>query len=279
MVEETIKNKIDWRENITKKLPHNLIPKSASEILQKAIANAYRHGIMTKAGKLNPAKGDCSFESVLNNINYRKCFKKKFNKATNKYRWEWVTQLEEVQKQIGCIDPDKYKTIDWVELKTPGTYTTDISDLAMVAIANAFRHGIMTKAGRLNPAKGDCSFESVLNNINDRQWFTKKFNKATNKYRWEWVTQLEEVQKQIGCIDPNKYKTIDWVELKTPGTYTTDISDLAMVAIARGCQKDILIFNTSAEAHGPIYVIFAGQYEGGSRNCLSSILIFSLVFL
>ena len=165
MVEVTIKNKIDWRENITKKLPHNLIPQSGSQILQKAIANAYRHGIGTKPGKLNPATGDCSFESVLNNINYRNCFKKKLNEATNKYRLEWVTQLEKVQKQIGCIDTDRYRTIDWDKLKRPGTYTTEISDLALVAIA-------------------------------------------------------------------------------------------------KGCHKDILIFNTSVEAHGPIYVISAGEYTG-----------------
>ena len=131
----------------------------------------------------------------------------------------------------------------------------------------------MPQPGKLNPAKGDCSFESVLNNINYRKCFKKKLNKATNKYRWEWVTQLEKVQKQIGCIDTDKYKTIDWDELKTPGTYTTDISDLAMVAIARGCQKDILIFNTSAEAHGPIYVIRAGEYKGGLRNEITPVTI------
>ena len=40
-----------------------------------------------------------------------------------------------------------------------------------------------------------------------------------------------------------------------------------------GCQKDILIFNTSAEAHGPIYVICAGEYEGGLRNEITPVTI------
>ena len=46
-----------------------------------------------------------------------------------------------------------------------------------------------------------------------------------------------------------------------------------MVAIARGCQKDILIFNTSVEAHGPIYVISAGEYTGGLRNEITPVTI------
>ena len=129
-----------------------------------------------------------------------------------------------------------------------------------MVIANAYRHGIVTRAGRPNPAQGDCSFESVLDNLNYRHWFIKKFNKETDEYRWEWVTKLEEEQGQISIIDPNKYTTEDWEEFKTPGTYTTDISDLAMVAIARGCNKDILIFNTEIGAHRPIYVICAEDY-------------------
>ena len=35
-----------------------------------------------------------------------------------------------------------------------------------------------------------------------------------------------------------------------------------MHGIARGCKKDLLIFNTSPEASDPIYVISASQFGG-----------------
>ena len=131
------------------------------------------------------------------------------------------------------------------------------------AIANAYRHGIATRAGRPNAAQGDCAFEAVLNNLNIRQCFIKKIDKTTNEYRWEWVTKLQKEQGQISIMDPDKYTIDDWEKFKTPGTYNTDIADLAMLAIARGCNKDILIFNTEIGAHTPIYVLCAEDYEGG----------------
>ena len=42
---------------------------------------------------------------------------------------------------------------------------------------------------------------------------------------------------------------------KEPGTYSTEISDLSLIAIARGCHKVILVFNMTEEAQSPIYVI------------------------
>ena len=125
----------------------------------------------------------------------------------------------------------------------------------------------------MNPAAGDCAFEAVINNINYRNCYNEKLNDTTNNYRLEWITKLKNEQKQIGCIYTDKDRTTEWEQLKRPGTYTTEISDLALVAIARGCHKDILIFNTSVEAHGPIYVIRAGEYTGGIRNEITPVTV------
>ena len=70
------KTQINWKDNIDKKHPIDLIPQLSQLIIKRAISNAYRHGILTKQGVLNPARGDCAFEAVLNNINYRNCYEK-----------------------------------------------------------------------------------------------------------------------------------------------------------------------------------------------------------
>ena len=82
----TNKNQIDLRENINKKLPSDLIPQLSQLIIKRAIADAYRHGITTKQGVLNPAKGDCAFEAVINNINSRNCYDEQLNDTANNYR-------------------------------------------------------------------------------------------------------------------------------------------------------------------------------------------------
>ena len=69
-VNDITHTKINWREKLTYKIPKNLIPKSTPPMVKMAIANAYKHGIVTRAGRPNPAQGDCSFESVLDNLNY-----------------------------------------------------------------------------------------------------------------------------------------------------------------------------------------------------------------
>ena len=40
---------------------------------------------------------------------------------------------------------------------------------------------------------------------------------------------------QIDCIQTDINSGTQWAELKKPGTYASDLADVAMVAIARGC--------------------------------------------
>ena len=54
--------------------------------------------------------------------------------------------------------------------------------------------------------------------------------------------------------------------LKQPGTYEYELADLVLPAIAHCTKKDVLIFNTSSQAHSPVYVIAASMLCNGSAN-------------
>ena len=62
-------------------------------IFQRAIANAEKHGINLKPGTENNGNGNCSYESVLLNINDRECFNEKFPMSPEFYRRVWNTDL------------------------------------------------------------------------------------------------------------------------------------------------------------------------------------------
>ena len=51
--------------------------------------------------------------------------------------------------------------------------------------------------------------------------------------------------------------------------------DFVMHGIARGCKKDILIFNTSHEAWDPIYVIRASRFGGQTDSDIPVVLAYN----
>ena len=59
------------------------------------------------------------------------------------------------------------------------------------AVASASRHGICLLPGRLNSATGDCAFESVIFNNNDRACFPNKFLLSTDYHRRIWMTDMQ----------------------------------------------------------------------------------------
>ena len=48
------------------------------------------------------------------------------------------------------------------------------SKMINTAISSAHRHGIKLKPGTPNPGAGDCAFEAIIQNNNDRSCFTDK---------------------------------------------------------------------------------------------------------
>ena len=51
------------------------------------------------------------------------------------------------------------------------------------AVASSKRHGIKLTPGKLNPGLGNCAFEAVLHNINERACFEEKYRFSTDYYR------------------------------------------------------------------------------------------------
>ena len=69
----------------------------------QAIESASKHGIKLCWGEPNAASGNCAFESVLNNINFRSCFRAKFLLPVLFYRYQWMTDLEKQSKNFPML--------------------------------------------------------------------------------------------------------------------------------------------------------------------------------
>ena len=63
------------------------------DIFMKAKASAQKHNIKLKAGSKDRGFGNCVFESVINNINERACFKEKLKQTPNWYRRTWMNEM------------------------------------------------------------------------------------------------------------------------------------------------------------------------------------------
>ena len=68
---------------------------------------------------------------------------------------------------------------------------TDEQNLMIAgAIASSRNHGINLVQGSSNPGLGDCAFEAVIQNNNDRSCFSQKFQMPINHYRHIWGTDM-----------------------------------------------------------------------------------------
>ena len=65
-------NKNDTAKALTSSKFNNV-----DNIFTRAIASAQKHMINLQPGRINPGIGNCSYESVINNINGRSCFQEK----------------------------------------------------------------------------------------------------------------------------------------------------------------------------------------------------------
>ena len=126
------------------------------------------------------------------------------------------------------------------------------------AIASAGRHGIDITAGSPVPASGNCAFESVLFNVNDRSCFERKLLCSPDYYRRIWMTDMKNRTRDDGTW--NIYSDTEWEEgwnaMMESGIYERGIfGDLMLFGIACGSRKVLLIFNTSLDSpHDPVYV-------------------------
>jgi len=135
------------------------------------------------------------------------------------------------------------------------------------AIASARNHGINLVPGRLNPAQGDCAFQSVIYNNNDRKCYSQKYYQPVDTYRRLWISdfQAKSLNNSPWNLGYTKQELWDgFEEMKQPGTYTPSFfGDLLLPIISVGIHKNILIFNTHEEtSHDPISVISPLNFDG-----------------
>ena len=149
------------------------------------------------------------------------------------------------------------------------------------AIESGKKHGINLVEGELNKADGNCAFDAVINNINNRECFSNKLLLSSLDYRQVWITELEAISlryPRLGAGYSKEEKAENWNRLKHSGQYEIDFfGDLVMHAIAKGCNKNILIFNTSPEAADPIYVIEANEFGGSADSKIPVVVAYNQV--
>ena len=132
------------------------------------------------------------------------------------------------------------------------------------AIASGKKHGLNMKHGSSNPGTGDCAFESIIQNINDRSCFKVKYPMTIDWYRRIWVTDMANRTIDSAFNTMTNQQWIDgWTEMLTPGIYERGIfGDLMLPGIACGVRKILLIFNTNENTpHDPIYIVDPSNFN------------------
>ena len=143
-------------------------------------------------------------------------------------------------------------------------------DIFVRAISSAEKHGIKILPGRKNMASGDCSYESVIFNINDRNCFKEKLNRSPTYYRKVWTEDMMmKTLNKTSSWNPglSDQQIIEgFTEMMEPGVYERPFfGDMIMGGIACGVKKQILIFNTNADigrfGHDPVAVVIPLSME------------------
>ena len=151
------------------------------------------------------------------------------------------------------------------------------------AIENAKKHKINLVPGTENEGNGNCSYESAILNINERDCFKEGFVMSADFYRRVWNTDL--MNKILdGRIPWNPGMTKSQIvkgfeELMESGVYERSyFGDMMMAGIACGIRKLILIFNThEMTPHDPIAVIDPSDYGGNKDSDIPVVLAYDLV--
>ena len=147
------------------------------------------------------------------------------------------------------------------------------------AIHSAKHHGINLKPGPPTPGQGDCAFEAVINNNNERMCFKEKYSLSVTSYRQIWLTDMANrtVDTDWNIFSPQEWLT-GWKDMLVPGTYERGIyGDLMLPGIACGVKKFILIFNTNSKSpHDPIYVVDPRKFNVHPDTAIPIILAYNL---
>ena len=144
----------------------------------------------------------------------------------------------------------------------------DPSTIINIAIKNADWHDIKLHHGGYNNADGNCSFESIVQNINSRPCFGEHIPGSADLHRKSWLSETEnlvwEFTGGLGLSEDLFRK--EWSCLKNSKSYNCALGDFLMHAIAHCVKKDILLFNTTSKSFLPVYVVEASRLSGRLPN-------------
>ena len=169
--------------------------------------------------------------------------------------------------------PTKFKTLPHLKGGARDSAQAE-TEIITRAIANAYSHGINVHSGVKNLANGNCAFESIIDSINTRPDFEEVLDGNPDYWRKIWMSEVETLgfENWNGGLSKKEWEE-GWNLLKKPGVYEHDLGDLVLPGIAHCTQKDILIFNTSMDAHRPIFVVEASMLFGKAANTQVPILL------
>ena len=148
------------------------------------------------------------------------------------------------------------------------------------AISSGRKHGVNIQHGSSNPGLGDCAFESVIVNNNNRQCFKEKYPLSISYYRRIWAADMASrtVDTDWNILSKQEWMK-GWEEMMIPGTYERGIfGDLMLPGIACGIRKFLLIFNTDpGSPHDPIFVVDPRQFNVQVDTAVPIILAYNQV--
>merc|ERR1711954_272115 len=151
------------------------------------------------------------------------------------------------------------------------------------AIASAQKHNIKLEPGQKNSGGGDCSYLSVIYNINERGCFNNKFLMSPEYYRRIWTIDLMSkiLDKKIPWNPGMTRQEIQegFQEIMQSGVYERSFfGDMMMAGIACGVRKRILIFNTHENTiHDPISVVDPRDYGSDIDSQIPVVVSYNLV--
>ena len=76
------------------------------------------------------------------------------------------------------------------------------------ATVSARKHGILLRHGQPNQGTGDCAFEAVIYNNNERACYRDKYNMSVDWYRRIWMIDMANRSR----ADYNIYSDQEWQE-------------------------------------------------------------------
>ena len=123
-----------------------MLSESTWLMVQRAIANAARHGINLCHGRANAATGNCALEAPVYNVNDRKCFNENFDKPITYYRRLWMSEGEKIFFE-SPFNPG-YSDSQWKDgfkkLKQSNIYKVDFfEDLIIPSVACGIKKRIL----------------------------------------------------------------------------------------------------------------------------------------